>query len=886
MLVPKHQQSSVTHFSLHQRIESDHMPLSFGVNCRHTRKEVVKNPYKLTSSTRYVWKEEKRQEYTCKLSEKLNSLDSTHKDVDEIVADLKDAILSSAANMKKKSRGENTRQSPSPWFDTECRQMKAATVSAFKIYLRKQTADNDNIYQRNKRNYKTLLKKKKRAHQKEKVRQLIHDKKKNPKKFWQELKWKEKSKEIGASQAELENHFRAVFSDKMNSENSQWVTYVRLFNEWWLANSNKTDEYLDEEITKSEVRKSISDLKKGKSPGPDNLLPEFFKCGIDNLETHITRIFNVILSTATYPTSWQQQLICPIFKKGDFSDPNNYRGICLMSIFSKIFLNIIRYRMENFCEANNILIHEQGGYSSGKWTIDNIFILQCHIRKALSRKRGHLYCLFVDYSKCFDSIDRNLLWYKLEKAGFSTSIVKLLMSIYSKVDLYVRVHGNVGEKIDSTIGLKQGCPLSTILFSLFTNDIVSSVGTKLNFQELFMLLFADDIVVFSEDAWKLRKMISNLEKYTTKWGLKVNLEKTKLIIFRNERLNAEGLLQDFSFKGESIEYVESYNYLGTTFHYSGKWKKQIGEAKSKGMKACFKLREKIENCGNLPAGDKLDLYKTCVQSTLLYGCEIWGTDPIASLETVQNSFAKYILKVRHKTPNFGALAELGLLPYKYYVLFKIIKYWLRIVNEKPFLLYASYNMLLKVKGNTWCKTVRRGLENLGFGNVWAAQGTDNQQAFYSTLLKRFKDTHTQDFDCIARKSPRLTLLHQLSTDPCSLSPYLRNGSHRTAQITKIRLSSHSLRIETGRWQKPQPIPREERFCELCLLRQIEDEYHFIMVCPLYETQRRKHLPEKFIKYRTEYNFINLLKSENSLHCNKLSTFIKEALLIRKRTLEN
>ena len=250
LLVPKHQQSSVTHFSLHQRIESDHMPLSFGVNCRHTRKEVVKNPDKLTSSTRYVWKEEKRQEYTCKLSEKLNSLDSTHKDVDEIVADLKDAILSSAANMKKKSRGEDTRQSTSPWFDTECRQMKAATVSAFKIYLRKQTADNDNIYQRNKRNYKTLLKKKKRAHQKEKVRQLIHDKKKNPKKFWQELKWKEKSKEIGASQAELENHFRAVFSDKMNSENSQWVTYVRLFNEWWLANSNKTDEYLDEEINK------------------------------------------------------------------------------------------------------------------------------------------------------------------------------------------------------------------------------------------------------------------------------------------------------------------------------------------------------------------------------------------------------------------------------------------------------------------------------------------------------------------------------------------------------------------------------------------------------------------------------------------------------------
>ena len=64
-----------------------------------------------------------------------------------------------------------------------------------------------------------------------KNRQFICDKEKNPRKFWQELKWKEKSKEIGASQAELENHFRTMFSDKTNSENSHWVTYVRHFNE-------------------------------------------------------------------------------------------------------------------------------------------------------------------------------------------------------------------------------------------------------------------------------------------------------------------------------------------------------------------------------------------------------------------------------------------------------------------------------------------------------------------------------------------------------------------------------------------------------------------------------------------------------------------------------
>ena len=71
-LVLEHHLSSVTHFILHQRIESDHMPLSFSVNCNHTRKSVVKNADKAISITRYAWKEVRRQEYISKPSENVN----------------------------------------------------------------------------------------------------------------------------------------------------------------------------------------------------------------------------------------------------------------------------------------------------------------------------------------------------------------------------------------------------------------------------------------------------------------------------------------------------------------------------------------------------------------------------------------------------------------------------------------------------------------------------------------------------------------------------------------------------------------------------------------------------------------------------------------------
>ena len=107
-------------------------------------------------------------------------------------------------------------------------------------------------------------------------------------------------------------------------------------------------------------------------------------------------------------------------------DPANYREIYLISVFSKIILNLLYKRRENFCISGNILIDEQGGFRPGRSTIGNAFILHTRIQLALNRKNGHLYCLFIDYSKCFYSINRDLLWYKLIRIGFSKKYIKML----------------------------------------------------------------------------------------------------------------------------------------------------------------------------------------------------------------------------------------------------------------------------------------------------------------------------------------------------------------------------------------------------------------------------------------------------------------------------
>lgn len=407
--------------------------------------------------------------------------------------------------------------------------------------------------------------------------------------------------------------------------------------------------------------------------------------------------------------------------------------------------------------------------------------------------------------------------------------------------------------ISSAQGVKQGCPLSAILFSLFTNDIIKCISEGLPTEalvELFMLLFADDMAIFTESATNMRRMIKNLEKYTKKWGMKVNLDKTKIVMFRKttNKITEIAKIEEhaseiFTFNGTPIEYVESYRYLGLNFHQSGTWTQTAAEAKIKGLRLTYKLKEKLRKCPQLPVAEKRELFVTCVQNGSLYGAEIWGFGNFKQLETIQANFAKFLLKVRRKTPNSGALGELGLMPYQQIIIFKSIKFWIRIVSEKPTLLYKAYQTLRSTPGYNWCLSIKKCLNQLGFSNLWTDQDNiQNPKQILNSIWLRIKDNYTQIYDQDCQKMPRLTILSKIKEDPCRMSEYLQQPSSgvRTA-LTRIRLSSHNLEIEKGRWTKPKATPRDQRICQLCQIQQTEDELHFMTKCPKYDNIRPNFL---------------------------------------------
>ena len=147
--------------------------------------------------------------------------------------------------------------------------------------------------------------------------------------------------------------------------------------------------------------------------------------------------------------------IQPIYKnKGDINDPDNYRGITLLSCLGKLFTSVINERLTVFIDTNQIMSEAQAGFRKGYSTTDQIFTLKCIVELFLCQGR-RLFCTFVDYSKAFDSINRATLWKKLISCGISGKVLRVILNMYKSIKSCVMAYGMQSELFESHVGLRQ-----------------------------------------------------------------------------------------------------------------------------------------------------------------------------------------------------------------------------------------------------------------------------------------------------------------------------------------------------------------------------------------------------------------------------------------------
>ena len=166
-------------------------------------------------------------------------------------------------------------------------------------------------------------------------------------------------------------------------------------------------------------------MKNKKEAGPDGIIGEILK----NAGTHVTDFFvkfvNALFEKGIFATKWTESIVFPLFKKGDVNNPNNYIGISLCDASSKVHSTIIKLRLQEWVEVNNITGELQAGFKKNYSTIYHIFTLLALVQKqfALNRK---LYVAFIDFEKAFDPINRKLLWPVLLKNGINGKLYRCI----------------------------------------------------------------------------------------------------------------------------------------------------------------------------------------------------------------------------------------------------------------------------------------------------------------------------------------------------------------------------------------------------------------------------------------------------------------------------
>ena len=183
---------------------------------------------------------------------------------------------------------------------------------------------------------------------------------------------------------------------------------------------------------------------------------------------------------------------------------------------------------------------------------------------------------------------------------------------------------------------------------------------------------------------------------------------------------------------------------------------------------------------------------------------------------------------------------------------------------------------------SWASLLQNLLMTLGFYEVWLNQGVGNSDIILSLAKQRLTDTFIQGWQERLANSSRAKFYGAIAI--FQFQPYLENINilKFCQAFSKLGMSSHRLEIEAGRWVRPDSIPFEERKCSIC--GTLEDEFHFVLECSLYNNLRVKYLSPYFWKRPSMFKFLVLINSTNVNCMRKLSAFIFHAFKHRAELL--
>jgi hypothetical protein len=214
-----------------------------------------------------------------------------------------------------------------------------------------------------------------------------------------------------------------------------------------------------------EIKSAIKKLKNNKAAGADGIRAEVIKAGGEVVELWVARLLEAVWKQRRVPAEWLKAVIMPLFKKGARNKCENWRGISLLSVTSKILAQIILTRLVNIIDEH--LDEAQAGFRKGRGCVDQIFSLRCVSEKAKEMNLT-LWLCFIDLKAAYDTVNRYGLWRILGEYGVSKHLIELIGALYEDTSAQVKVDNELSEEFKIKTGLRQGCLLSPYACSTST----------------------------------------------------------------------------------------------------------------------------------------------------------------------------------------------------------------------------------------------------------------------------------------------------------------------------------------------------------------------------------------------------------------------------------
>ena len=411
--------------------------------------------------------------------------------------------------------------------------------------------------------------------------------------------------------------------------------------------------------------------------------------------------------------------------------------------------------------------------------------------------------------------------------------------------------------------------------------IESDIGIQVKNKKIAVLLYADDIVIITENPQDLRKGLKIASNFGTKWRCKFNTKKTQVVVFgKNKKIQ-----YDWRIGNRKIDQVESYKYLGIEIENKLKWKlfkDRLLTKAERNMRAAMGMGNRTKH---LSVKAAVGLWKALVRPILEYAAEIWGEKDWKEAEILQRTMAKRILGMKERTTNEAVLGELGWWPLKARRDMIRLRYWHKLLkmdkNRLPRMIY-DWGKDNSDNNNSWIAYTKRLLENLKLNEYWLKQKITITTAEWNKIIHvKIQDREQKEWRQRALLKPKLRTYIKYKKI-LKEEDYLKNeDSIGRRMLARIRSGTNNLRIETGRYERPRQIEKF-RICKVCM-RETEDEEHFLNRCKAYEDIRKDLFTERSEGDGKITNILFGIGKEDEI--NRAIRYIRRAMARRNRILE-